>query len=66
MSFKEWLYDQLVNDSCIDEEEVSIDEISEDFLISCTDVDTYDIENYKSQFKEHCTFVGVNPIWDVE
>ena len=66
MSFKEWLYGELVNDGIIDESEVDVDDITEEYLITSTDVEEADIENYKNQFKDYCKDVGATPDWDVD
>ena len=65
MSFKEWLYEQLVNDDIIDDS-TSVEEVSEAMLLEDTELEEYDIENYRSQFVEHCAGLGVQPKWDVE
>jgi len=66
MSFKEWLYDQLCNDGVIDEYEVDADDVTEEMLLTSTDVEEEDYHNYKEQFVEHCRALGVSAIWDVE
>lgn len=66
MSYKEWLYTQLENDGYIDSEEVDRSEISYDFLRTTTEVDGYDLDNYESQFAEHCLNQGVTADWDVD
>ena len=66
MSYKEWLYDELCNDGIIVAEEVEMDEISDSFLLETTELDVYDLENYREQFKEHCSRNNVTPAWDVE
>lgn len=65
MSFKEWLYDQLVNDGIIDNS-TELEELTEAMLLEDTEVDIYDIENYREQFLEHCAAIGASPVWDVE
>ena len=66
MSFKEWLYDELVNDGVIDSDEVEADELTVDFLMETTELDECDIETYREQFAEHCSSYQELPIWDVE
>lgn len=65
MSFKEWLYDQLVTDGIIDDS-TELEELTESMLFEDTEVDSYDIENYKEQFLEHCSAIGASPVWDVD
>ena len=66
MSFKEWLYDELVNDDVIDSEEVELYELTESFLMDTTELTEDDLEAYRSQFVEHCENKGVTPEWDVD
>lgn len=65
MSFKEWLYVQLLNDNVIDDS-TDVSEISEEMVLEDTELEEYDIENYRTQFVEHCDSLGVEPTWDVE
>lgn len=65
MSFREWLHDHLVADDAIGED-TEAEELSVDMLLMETDVEEADIENYREQFREHCSNMGVEPIWDVE
>lgn len=66
MSYKEWLFDELCNDGVISEEEVDMEEVTENFLLETTELDTYDLANYREQFENHCKNCGVTPVWDVE
>lgn len=66
MSFKEWLYAELINDGYVDEEDFDIEDMDEDTLLAETDVDEMDMENYRNQFVEHCAAEGTNPIWDLD
>jgi hypothetical protein len=65
MSFKEWLYTELINDGIIDED-TDLEDITEQMLLEDTEVDTADIENYREQFRDHCNGIGEEPVWDVE
>jgi hypothetical protein len=66
MSFREWLYDQLLADDLIDEDMYTADDINEDMMLTETDLESYDIDIYRDQFEEHCKSVGVEPEWDVD
>lgn len=63
-TFKNWLYCELVSEGSIDED-TSLDELTEDFLITETDVDSYDIAAYKQQYADECERRNVTPVWDV-
>lgn len=65
MSFKEYLYAQLVADGVIDEDETSIDDLSVDMLVSETDLYEDDIESYKNDFREYCDNTDQEPDWDL-
>ena len=64
MSFKEWLYDELLTAGTIDED------FDEDFtfdqLNSETDLTEDEYEQYKHEFEEHCEMISQTPIWDVD
>ena len=64
--YSDWLYAQLENDGVIDTSEVSIDELSEEFLIETTELELDDLQNYKDQYIEHCSRMGVSPVIDIE
>lgn len=66
MSFKEWLYDELINDDVISPDEYDVDELTVTLILSSTEVEEDDLENYKEQFEEHCDSNGEEPIWDLE
>ena len=66
MSYKEWLYDELVNDGFIDESEYEADELTKSLILTSTEVDEDDLDNYAEQFKEHCDSRGDTPDWDLE
>lgn len=66
MSYKEWLYFELVNDGVIDSDEYAVDEISKDILLDTTVLDEIDFDNYEEQFKEHCDASGETPVWDLD
>lgn len=66
MSFKEWLYDQLVNEEVIYEDDVDKDEFTKDFILSATDLEESDINNYEAQFIEHCDGMAVEPELDLD
>lgn len=65
-SYREWLYIQLENDGVIDTDDISAEEISEEFLIETTDLEVDDLLNYKDQYIEHCNRMGIKPVIDVE
>ena len=69
-SFKQYLLTQMINDEIISEEQAASyeedDNLSVDTLFQDTDLEPYDLENYVSQFREHCNAMGVSPDWDVE
>ena len=54
MSFKEWIYAELINDGIISPDEVSVEELDADYLYECTDLEEADFVNYECQFKEYC------------
>ena len=66
MSYKTWLYNELVGSDIIDEEAYSPDD--DDFnastLFSDAQLDPEDFEDYHEAFKEYCSSIGVEPIWD--
>lgn len=66
MSYKEWLYFELLNEGVIDEDEYTIDELDKDTLLETTELDELDFDNYEAQFEEHCKASGETPIWDLE
>ena len=66
MSYTEWLYDELVNDGFIDESEYEADELTKSLILTSTEVDEDDLDNYAEQFKEHCDSRGETPDWDLE
>lgn len=65
-SYREWLYIQLENDGVINTDEVSVEELSEEFLIETTELEVDDLLNYKDQYIEHCNRMGIEPVIDVE
>lgn len=66
MSYVEWLYDQLCEDGFIDSIEYERDELTKTLLISSTELEEDDLDNYEEQFKEHCSDRGIEPDWDLE
>lgn len=66
MSYVEWLYDQLCEDGFIDSSEYERDELTKTLLISSTELEEDDLDNYEEQFKEHCSDRGIEPDWDLE
>lgn len=66
MSYKEWLYDELVNDGFIDESEYEADELTKSLILTSTEVEEDDLTNYEEQFREHCDSRGLDPYWDLE
>lgn len=65
-SFKEWLYAQLVGDEIIGEDDYDMDELDELTLLSETDLEQDDLENYKAEFEQHCASIGSQPDWDLD
>lgn len=66
MSFRQWLYDALVDEGVIDEESMSIDEMSENTLFSETVLDSESLQQYKNEFEEHCHLSNLEPVWDLD
>lgn len=64
MSYKEWLHAELIGDDEISEE-TDVDEISRDFLLTQTDVDESDLEDYHGQFINACEINGWEPVEDL-
>ena len=65
MSFREWLYDHLMEDGVIDDT-YEMSEISTEVLLSETALDDYEIDIYKQQFEESCRNVNEEPVWDFD
>lgn len=65
MSFREWLYYELLDDGVIDDT-YDEDDLSFNQLITETSLSEEDYEQYKSEFEEHCELISQTPIWDVE
>ncbi len=65
MSFKEWLYDELMTDEVIDESWDSC-EINKWDLLEATDMEEADFENYWADFSQYCASIKARPVWDVE
>lgn len=66
MSFREWLYEVLVSEGVIDEEDFEMDEFSAQDLIESTYLDEEDLKNYRDQFVGTCERQGQTPEFDVE
>ncbi len=66
MSFREWLYNRLVTDEYIDEEEWDEEDITYDNLLERTDLESYEIDSYKDDFREYCADIQAEPVMDVE
>lgn len=62
LSFKSWLFGELVSDGFLDEDEEMPETIDE--LTSITDVEAADVENYREQYREYCINRSVDPVWD--
>lgn len=65
MSFTEWLYAELLGEGVIDEE-TGLEELSTEVLLSDTDLEEADIENYRAQFKEHCESINLIADFDLD
>lgn len=65
MSFREWLYAQLVADEVIDNEETTVEDLSKDMLITETSLYEDDIESYENDFREYCDNTDQEPDWDL-
>lgn len=65
MSFKEWLYGELLDNGIIDDT-FDEDDLTFNALMSETDLDEESYEQYKIEFEEHCELISQSPIWDVE
>ena len=65
MSFREWLYAQLVADEVIDNEETTIEDLSKDMLITETSLYEDDIKSYENDFREYCDNTDQEPDWDL-
>ena len=65
MSFKEWLYGELLDNGIIDDT-FDEDDLTFNTLMSETDLDEESYEQYKIEFEEHCELISQSPIWDVE
>ena len=66
VSFREYLYAELINDGIIDEDSVDPEDLSEEMLLTETELEEADIENYKESFRERCQHEGETPDWDLE
>lgn len=66
MSFRAYLYDLLVEEHVITEEELDVDSYTAEDLLECTELDEEDLLNYKRQFVELCKREGVNADFDVD
>lgn len=67
MSYKKWLYEELLERELITEEDFeSIDVFNEEDLLQTTEVESFDLEEFASEFANHCKLCKVEPIWDFE
>lgn len=65
MSYREWLYAELVNDGVIDDDDTDLESLNKNDLFSDTELEMDDFDNYAEQFAEHCRDLGVEPDWDL-
>lgn len=65
-TFKEWLLAQLYEEEIIEEDDFDPDTVTKDELLSCTDLDAADLENYETEYKEMCQREAHEPLWDLE
>lgn len=67
MSYKEWLYNQLVDEEIIDEFDYEdADEVSRTVLLTETELEEDDLDNLENQFVEYCRTHGEQPIMDLD
>lgn len=69
MSYREWLYNKLVEDGIVDPDCPIIDEEDftiDDLLTSSDDVNCMDIDDYLGQYHAYCRAAGVEPVINVE
>jgi len=67
MSFREWLYDTLISLEVITEDDFSsCEEMTEELLLNTTEVESWDLDEYKNQFELHCNKQGITPDFDLE
>ena len=65
MSFRAWLYAQSVPDDVISEEDYCVDDLTEDAILTQTDLYEDDLESYRNDFREHCESEDMEPDWDL-
>lgn len=65
MSFREWLYEVLVSEGTIGEEDLEMDEFTAQDLIESTYLEEDDLKNYRDQFVGTCERLGQTPELDV-
>lgn len=66
MSYVEWLYAELVEEGFIDEDSYSPDELTKTVLLTETEIEEADLDNYENEFVAHCRTYGETPIMDLE
>lgn len=65
MGFKQWLWNRMIVDGVITEEQFSLEDMDYDVLISSTDMDETMCDNYCTHYSEYCQDVGEEPVWDL-
>lgn len=67
MSFKEWLYDELLSQEFITEDDFEdAESLTEEELLSSTELESWDLDELKNQFALHCRKNAIVPIMDLE
>lgn len=67
MSFKEWLYDELLSQEVITEDDFEdAESLTEEELLSSTELEFWDLDELKNQFELHCSKNAIVPIMDLE
>lgn len=63
MSFRDWLYSELVDDGIIDNDYE--DDFTIEQLYAETELTEDMYEQYKSEFEDYCESIDQEPDWDV-
>lgn len=65
-SFKDYLYDQLLEEGYISEEDwEDAESLDKEDLLQSTDLEEADIKNYEIEFESYCEEHGLEPEWDL-
>lgn len=65
MTFKEWLFERLMDDEVIDDS-WSAEELNYTDLYASTEFDDHDLFNYQEEYAGSCKNSNEEPVWDLD